>query len=166
VRVTEPLPSALTSTRQRRSLCWVPVGLALGKGSSSEPHGSLCAENQKPALVKASFFAECLSAWHSPNGAPVDPFPRLCAEYADRHLVKTKPLLSVRAITLDKKALSVFRCVFFVECYGHCTRQRHTLPSVTLGKVTRDPILFVFIIPPKQTKHISHNHYIYIIEFT
>jgi hypothetical protein len=73
---------------------------------------------------------------------------------------------SVLATTLVKEALSVHRCAFFVECYGHDTRQNISLPSVTLGKVTRIPFLFVFVIPSKQTKDISHNHHIYITDIT
>jgi hypothetical protein len=59
----------------------------------------------------------------------------------------------------------------FSECYDLHTRQSNSLPSVT-GKVTRILFLFVFTIPSKQTKHISHNHHryhiiiIYIIETT
>jgi hypothetical protein len=37
--------------------------------------------------------------------------------------------------------------------------------AIALGKVTRKPFLFAFIIPFKQTKQISHNHHIYITEF-
>jgi hypothetical protein len=29
--------------------------------------------------------------------------------------------------------LSVLMCAFFAECYGHCTRQRHSLPSVSFS---------------------------------
>ena len=78
--------------------------------------------------------------------------------------------LSITIFTLGKGSFSTEccgpRCVFFVECFVHCTRQRNSLPSVTLGKVTRNPpFIFVFIIPSKQTKHISHSHHIYITKF-
>jgi hypothetical protein len=57
---------------------------------------------------------------------------------------------------------------FFAECYGHRTRKMHSLPSVTLNKVTRDGethFLCVFIIMLyKQTKDMSQNHHIYITE--
>jgi hypothetical protein len=41
-----------------------------------------------------------------------------------------------------------------------------SLPSVILSKVTRIPFLFVFVVPSKQTKDISHNHHIYITDIT
>ena len=44
-----------------------------------------------------------------------------------------------------KEDLLVSRYALFAKCYGHCTRQRHSLPSVTLDKVTRNPFLFIFI---------------------
>jgi hypothetical protein len=68
---------------------------------------------------------------------------------------------SARAKTLGKEALPISRCAFFAEWYGHYTRQMQYLSSVRLDKVARDPFFICFIIPSKQTKHISHNHHIY-----
>jgi hypothetical protein len=94
------------------------------------------------------------------------PFISSFAECTRRHSAKVASLPSAKATTLDKEALSVSRCAFFAECYDPDTRQSTSLPSVTLDKVTRIPLLFVFAIPSIQTKHISHNHYIYIIDIT
>jgi hypothetical protein len=68
----------------------------------------------------------------------------LCVEHAGWHSANGVSFLSARTITLGKEVLPVPRCAFFAECYGHCTRQRHSLPSVTLGKVTRDSIFICF----------------------
>jgi hypothetical protein len=96
----------------------------------------------------------------------VDPFASSFAECIRWHLAKVACLPSVSATTLGNEALSVHRCAFFADCYGHGTRQSTSLPSVTLDKVTRIPLLFVFAIPSKQTKDISYNHRIYITYIT
>jgi hypothetical protein len=65
--------------------------------------------------------------------------------------------------------LPVLMCAFFAECYGHCTRQRHSLPSVTLGKMTTDLPFYLFLIfhPNKQKIYIiditftPKNHHMY-----
>jgi hypothetical protein len=85
----------------------------------------------------------------------VDPFTSPFVECYWRHSAKGASLPSARTTALDKEDLLVLRCVFFAECYGHGTRQRTSLSSVTLGKVTRKPFLFVFIIPSK-IKDIYH----------
>jgi hypothetical protein len=69
--------------------------------------------------------------------------------------------------------------VLFAECYDYYTGKRLSLPSVTLGKVTRDPppfICFLLFHPNKQkiyftditytsqishTSHICHRHHIH-----
>jgi hypothetical protein len=72
-------------------------------------------------------------------------------------------LSSVSAIALVKEFLPVPRRAFFAKGYGHGTRQSTSLLSVTLGKVTRIPLFYLFFaISSKQTKNISHNHHIYI----
>jgi hypothetical protein len=55
-----PVPRALLDTRQRRLLCRVSSGLALGKESSSGPLCQALCWVRWAALGKGSFFAECL----------------------------------------------------------------------------------------------------------
>jgi hypothetical protein len=55
-----PVPRALIGTRQRRLLCRVSNGLALGKESSSGPLCQSLCRVRWAALGKGSFFAECL----------------------------------------------------------------------------------------------------------
>jgi hypothetical protein len=93
-------------------------------------------------------------------------------------LANVASLPSAETIALDKEALSVSRCVIFVEGYDLDTRQRGALPSVTLDKVTNItsiPLFNLFLLfhPNKQkiyhiyitdityTSHISHNHHIH-----
>jgi hypothetical protein len=96
----------------------------------------------------------------------VGPFDSLLAKCIRSHSAKVASLSSISDTTLDKEALPVPMCVFFVECYGHGIQQSTSLPSVTFGKVTRIAILFVFIIPSKQTKDISHIYHRYHIIIT
>jgi hypothetical protein len=88
------------------------------------------------------------------------------------HSVKAACLPSVSAIALGKEALSDPRCAFFAECYGHGTRQSTSVPSVTLDKVTRILLFYLFLLfhPNKQniyhiiityTSLSSHNHHIH-----
>jgi hypothetical protein len=120
------------------------------------PHDSLYTETRKLALGKGSFFAECLTAWHSTKGTPVGPFASLFVECARRHSTKGVFLPSARTATLGKEALPVSRCVFFAECYGHCTQQRLSLSSVILGKVTRNPSFYLFLLfHPNKQKYIT-----------
>jgi hypothetical protein len=64
------------------------------------------------------------------------------------------------------------RCAFFAECYDIDTRQRTSLSCVTLDKMTRIPLFYLFLLflPNKQkiyhiiikyTLHMSHNHHIH-----
>jgi hypothetical protein len=110
------------------------------------PHGSLYAESNKLTLSKARFYPECLFAWHSAKGAPMGLFASLYAECAGRHSAKGASLPSARTTSLGNEALSVPRCALFAECCGHCTRQRHSLPSVTLIKVTKNPVFICFLL--------------------
>jgi hypothetical protein len=55
-----PVPRALVGTRQRRLLCRVSSGRALGKESSSGPLCQSLCRVRWAALGKGSFFAECL----------------------------------------------------------------------------------------------------------
>jgi hypothetical protein len=72
-------------------------------------------------------------------------------------------LPSVSATALGKEDLPVSRCAFFAEYSCHDTRQSTSLPSVALDQQSdqNTPTLFVFAIPSKQTKDVSHNHHIY-----
>jgi hypothetical protein len=85
------------------------------------------------------FFAECL-VWHS---------------------AKHASLSSARDITLGKEPISVPRSWFFVECYGLDTRQRTSLSSVTLGKVTSMHLFNLFFVFHPHKQKISHIYHIY-----
>jgi hypothetical protein len=85
------------------------------------PHDNLCVESCKLALDQGSLFAECLFALHLAKGAPVDLYASPFVEGAGRHSAKGAFMPSVKTTTLDKEALSILRCAFFAECYGHCT---------------------------------------------
>jgi hypothetical protein len=89
----------------------------------------------------------------------VGPFANLFTECTRKYSAKDASLPSANTTTLGKEALPVTRCAFFAECYGHGTRQR-PLPSVTLGKMPRDPLFYLFLLfhPNKQK--------IYIIDIT
>jgi hypothetical protein len=127
------------------------------KGTPMGPHSIFCAECARQHSAKKGTFAECLWAGHSTKEALVGLEHILCVECTSWHSAKISSLLSATTITLDNEPLPVPRCIVFAECYGHCTRQRHSLLSVTLDKVTRDPtFLFVFVIPSIQTKDIYH----------
>jgi hypothetical protein len=79
------------------------------------------------------------------------------------------PLPSARAIALGKEALPIPRCSFFGECYDLDTRQRTSLPSVTLDKVTSIHLFYSFFIFHPNKQKISHNHHrdhIYITYLT
>lgn len=98
------------------------VGLALSKESSSgSPRQALCREPQ--AGTRQMFSLWWVSAsWHSAKRAWVGSFASPFVECTRRHLAKGASLSSVETITLNKEALLVLRCAFFVECFGHCTR--------------------------------------------
>jgi hypothetical protein len=95
------------------------------------------------------------------------PHVRLSAECYARHSVKRASLPSATDITLGKEPIPVPRSWFFAECYGLDTRQRTSLPSVTLGKVTRKSLFYLFLLfhPNKQKIYIIHIT-LYIIHIT
>jgi hypothetical protein len=68
-----PVPRALVGTRQRRLLCRVSNGLALGKESSSGPLCQSLCRVRWAALGKGSFFAECVD--HSTRQRRLYRFP-------------------------------------------------------------------------------------------
>jgi hypothetical protein len=68
-----PVPRALVGTRQRRLLCRVSSGRALGKESSSGPLCQSLCRVLWAALGKGSFFVECLD--HSTRQRRLYRFP-------------------------------------------------------------------------------------------
>jgi hypothetical protein len=93
----------------------------------------------------------------------VDPFDSPFAECDERNSVTRASLPSARTTTLDKETLPIPRCAFFAECYGHYTRQSHSLSSVTFKKVIRNPLFYLFLLFHPNKQNI---YYIYITKFT
>jgi hypothetical protein len=137
---------------RRRRLCRVPR-VTLGKGvtfveclpNSTRQRINLCRVppgtlGKEPAREgpHVRFFAECY-VWHS---------------------AKHASLPSVRDITLGKEPIPVPRSWFFAEFYGLDTRQRTSLPSVTLGKVTSRHLFYLFLysIHTNKRYHIYTSH--------
>jgi hypothetical protein len=87
-----------------------------------------------------SFFAEC-SLWHS---------------------AKRVSLPSVKAATLGKEVIPLPRYWYFAECYDPDTRQKPSLPSVTLGKVTSIYLFICFLYSIQTNKR----YHIYITNIT
>jgi hypothetical protein len=86
----------------------------------------------------------------------VGPFDGLFAKCIMWHSAKVVPLPSTMVMTLGKEALSVPRCTFFVECCGRGTRQSTSLPSVTLDKVTRISLFYLFLLfHTKKQRYIT-----------
>jgi hypothetical protein len=102
---------------------------------------------------------------HSAKGPPAVPFVSFFAECARRHSAKLASLPSARVTTLGKETLPVPRCSISAECYDPDIRQRGSLLSVTLGKVTSMHLFYLFFLfhPNKQKiSHIHHRYHIYI----
>jgi hypothetical protein len=129
-----PVSRALVGTRQRRLLCRVSSGLALGKESSSGPLCQSLCRVRWAALDKGSLLAS---------------------------------LPSALTTALGKEGFTGSQVSFFTECHGHSTRQRYSLLSVTLGKVTRKSLFYLFLLfhPNKQKIYIIHIT-LYIIHIT
>jgi hypothetical protein len=85
------------------------------------------------------------------------PHVRFFTECYVRHSAKHVSLPSVRDITLGKEPISVLRSWFFAECYGLDTRQRTSLSSVTLGKVTSMHLFYLFL----YSIHTNKRYHIY-----
>jgi hypothetical protein len=100
------------------------------------------------------------------KGPPTEPFVSFSAECVRRYSTKLASLPSSRVTTLGKKALPVPRCSFSAECYDIDTRQRTSLSSVTLGKVTSTHLFNLFFLFHWNKQKISHNHHIYHIIIT
>jgi hypothetical protein len=121
-------------------------------------------------LGKEVSFAECLPGstrqkthlCRVPRGtlgkepAREGPHVRFFAERSVRHSANTASLPSASDITLDKEPKPVPRSVLFAECYDHDTRQRASLPSVTLGKVTSIYLFSLFFVFHPHKQKISH----------
>jgi hypothetical protein len=105
--------------------------------------------------------------WHSAKSPPVGPFASPFNECAGRHSAKVASLPSVLTTTLGKEGFTGSQVSSFAECHGRSTRQRYPLPSVTLGKVTRKSLFYLFLLfhPNKQKIYIIHNT-LYIIRIT
>jgi hypothetical protein len=72
----------------------------------------------------------------------------------------------VPSVTLGTVCFQATRASYLAEYYGCCTRQRPSLPSATLGKMTRAALFIYFYIfhPNRQKIHIKHH--IHIINIT
>ena len=116
------------------------------------------------------FFAEC-QGQHSAKASPLPsvfpealgkelaregPHVRLFAECSVRHSAKPTSLPSASDITLGKEPKPVPRSVLFAECYDPDTRQRASLPIVTLGKVTSMYLFYLFFVFHPHKQKISH----------
>jgi hypothetical protein len=103
--------------------------------------------------------------WHSTKSPPVGPFASPFAECLgnntrQRWLCRFPGFLLCRVpwSALGKDGFTGSQVSFFAECQGHSTRQSDPLPSVTLGKVTRMSLFYLFLLfhPNKQKIYIIH----------
>jgi hypothetical protein len=103
--------------------------------------------------------------WHSAKSPPVGPFDSPFAECLghstrQRWLYRFPGFLLCRVpwSALGKDGFTGSQVSFFAECHGHSTRQSYPLPSVTLGKVTRKSLFYLFLLfhPNKQKIYIIH----------
>jgi hypothetical protein len=143
---------------RNQSLCRVPeaLGEALKTLANALPsvtlgkEGSANSASAKPSLSRA--FSRALGKEPAREG----PHVRFFAECSVRHSANTTSLLSASDITLGKEPKPVPRSVLFAECYDHDTRQRASLPSVTLGKVTSIYLFSLFFVFHPHKQKISH----------
>jgi hypothetical protein len=150
------------STRQRKVVVTVP-----GDGDSvfAECHLIHSAKNVPLYRVSAD--------QHSAKDPSAGPFVSFFAECSLWHSAKLVSLPSASATTLGKEAVPVPMYWYFAECYGPDTRQRPSLPSVTLDKVTNIHlfICFLYSIQTNKRYHIyitkyHHRYHIYITYHT
>jgi hypothetical protein len=110
-------------------------------------------------------FAECL-LWHSAK-RPI--LPSACYHGPRQRVLQWAPLpvplLSALATALDKDGFAGSQVSFFGECHGQHSAKMAlpiprfpSLPSVTLGKVTRMSLFYLFLLfyPNKQKIYIIH----------
>jgi hypothetical protein len=148
--------------------------VTLGKGSLFVKCLLYRPSAKKPSMCPfASSFAECIRRYSAK--APSLPSARWTSSRQREH--KWAPLQFLCRVPALGKGC------FFAECLGHSTRQRcfigsqvcllcrvlwswHLAKYLFVECYTRQndqntPFLFVFVMPSKQTKDISHNHNIY-----
>jgi hypothetical protein len=170
------LPSAwstrrsLKNTRQRR------LGKqCIGKASFAEcflsgtRQNSLSSAREHSAKKSGRYGAEWRRRWLcrvslvtlGKETAREGPHVRFFSECLKWHSAKTTSLPSASDITLGKEPKPVSRSVLFAECYDPDTRQRASLPSVTLGKVTSIYLIYLFFVFHPHKQKISHIYHIY-----
>jgi hypothetical protein len=131
VTTTESVPSVHRVTLDKGYLFAECLLLALGKGIIHEPLLSVPLPSALGGTRQSLL---------------------LCQVPRPQHSAKLASLPSAKATTLSKETLPVPRCAFFAECYDLDTRQSTSLPSVTLGKVTRIPHFYLFLLFIKTNK--------------
>jgi hypothetical protein len=120
----------------------------------------LCRVSQV-TLGKGVTFAKCLPDSTRQRIRQRGPHVRYFVECLVWHSTKRASLPSARAITLGKEPIPVPRSWFFAECYGPDTRQRASLSSVTLGKVTSTHLFYLFSLFHPNKQKIFHRYHIY-----
>jgi hypothetical protein len=140
----------------------VSAGLALGKeGFNGPPRQPLYRDPQAGTRQRELLcrVPDCLALDKGITSGPLcQPLCQVRWEALDK---REFFLSSARTATLGKEALPVSRCVFFAECYGHCTQPRLSLSSVILGKVTRNPSFYLFLLFHPNKQNIYHIIIIY-----
>jgi hypothetical protein len=164
-RVPHSTKSSRWTKHLQRPLCWV-----LSVGHSIKPLSSIrqllrySAKKRRcdVGITVDGAFAECLALKHSAKKTSMGPDAVsmssilsgtqqrwfLCRALWLQHSTNVEGLPSSLVVALDKPSFLVTRHDSFAECYDHC---RHPLSSATIGKVTTDPILFVFTFHPNKT---------------
>jgi hypothetical protein len=124
------------STRQRKATVTAPVD---GDGDFAE-----CQRRHSATKISLPSVLLAHSAKSPPGRVPM-----------------SGSLPSASDITLGKEPKPVPRSVLFAECYDPDTRQRGSLPSVTLGKVTSMYLFYLFFVFHPHKQKISHKYHIY-----
>jgi hypothetical protein len=70
------------------------------------------------------------------------------------------------SVTLGKVCFQATLASYLAEYYGCCTRQRPSLPSATLGKMTRATLFIYLYIFHQNRQKIHIKHHIHIINIT
>jgi hypothetical protein len=93
----------------------------------------------------------------------VGPFVSTFVECFRRNSAKEASLTSVGTKALSKEALSVLKCAFFVECYGHNTRQSDQKAPFYLFLLlhpNKQKIYIIDITYISQNQNMYHQHHI------